>query len=186
LEQLLKHEFEVLFLTDGVDPFALEQLDEFQGKRLINAMKDSLDLGDGVAESEVGKLQTAALTSKWKTVLGDLVGDVRSSSRLAESPACLVTADGGLPPHMEAMFRAQNLSLPAVKRVLEINPNHPIIKNLEQLVEKSPDAPELSEWMELVYDQALIAEGSQVKDPARLSRRLTALLTAASSRALQG
>lgn len=185
LERLKKKGFEVLFMTDGVDPFALEHLTEFEGKRLIDAMKESLDLGTGAEESELEKRTTEGLTGKFKEVLGDRVADVRTSNRLDESPACLVTAEGGLPPHMEAMFRAQNLAVPAQKRILEINAAHPILANLQKIVDKKPDSSEVREWMEVLYDQALIAEGSQVKDPARLAKRLTSLLAAASERALE-
>lgn len=182
LEQLRKKGYEVLLMTDGVDPFALEHLTEFEGKRLINAMNESLDLGD--EKQEEATKEEEAFTTKFKEVLGDRVGDVRRSRRLDESPACLVTPEGGLPPHMEAMFKAQNLSVPQTKRILELNADHQIVKNLQSLVEKDSDSTEVGEWMELLYDQALIAEGSQVKDPAQLAARLTSLLTAASSAAV--
>lgn len=178
LEKLKKKGYEVLLMTDGVDPFALEQLRDFDGHRLINAMKEELDLGDEKPEED--QTHNEELTKKFKEALGDRVGDVRLSRRLDESPACLVTPDGGLPPHMEAMFRAQNLSIPLTKRILEINPEHPVIENLRRLLLVKSDAPKVSEWMELIYDQALIAEGSQVSDPALLAKRLTELLTAAS------
>lgn len=184
LEQLKKKGFEVLLMTDGVDPFALEQLRDFDGQRLINAMKEELDLGGEKKEED--QSQNEELTKRFKEVLGDRVGDVRPSRRLDESPACLVTAEGGLPPHMEAMFKAQNLSIPLTKRILEINPDHPIVENLRRLLLVKSDSPKITEWMELIYDQALIAEGSQVSDPALLAKRLTALLTAASKDAADG
>jgi molecular chaperone HtpG len=183
LEQLKKRGYEVLLMTDGVDPFALEHLREFDGKRLINAMNASLDLGDEADQPD--EEQNKDLTSKFKEVLGDRVGDVRPSRRLAESPACLVTPEGGLPPHMEAMFKAQNLSIPLTKRILEVNPDHPIIENLRKLLLVKPDAPQIGEWMDLIFDQALIAEGSQVSDPGLLAKRLTALLTTASQNAVE-
>src|SRR5690606_14233722 len=131
LEQLKKRGFEVLLMTDGVDPFALEQLRDFDGQRMINAMKEELDLGDEKKAEDSD--QNNDLTKRFKEVLGERVGDVRASKRLAESPACLVTPEGGLPPHMEAMFRAQNLSIPLTKRILEFNPEHPIVENLRRL-----------------------------------------------------
>src|SRR5690606_8604135 len=187
LEQLKKRGFEVLLMTDGVDPFALEQLRDFEGHRMINAMKEELDLGDEKKDDEKKEddaEQNSDLTKRFKEVLGDRVGDVRASKRLAESPACLVTPEGGLPPHMEAMFRAQNLSIPLTKRILEFNPDHPIVLNLRRLLLVQADSPKISEWMELVYDQALIAEGSQVADPTLLAKRLTDLLTTASEDAV--
>lgn len=184
LEQLRKKEYEVLLMTDGVDPFALEHLRDFDGHRMINAMNEGLDLGEEAAKEEEDEA-TGAFTSKFKEVLGDAVGDVRRSKRLAESPACLVTPEGGLPPHMEAMFKAQNLSIPQTKRILEINSEHPVVQNLQKLAETQPESPEVGEWMHLLHDQALIAEGSQVKDPAQLAQRLTALLQTASASVLK-
>lgn len=185
LEQLKKRGFEVLLMTDGVDPFALENLTDFDGKPLINAMRESLDLGDDQKPEDKETAESEqSFTAKFKEVLGDKVGDVRVSRRLDESPACLVTPEGGLPPHMEAMFKAQNLSIPLTKRILEVNPDHPIVLNLKKLAETTPDAPEIKEWTELLYDQALIAEGSQVGDPALLAKRLTKLLEVASQSAV--
>lgn len=178
LEQLKKKGYEILLMTDGVDPFALEHLTDFDGHRLLNAMKEELDLGGEKKDED--QSQNEELTKRFKEVLGDRVGDVRPSRRLDESPACLVTPEGGLPPHMEAMFKAQNLSIPLTKRILEINPDHPIVENLRRLLLVKSDSPKISEWMELIYDQALIAEGSQVNDPALLAKRLTDLLTTAS------
>lgn len=183
LEQIKKRGYEVLLMTDGVDPFALEHLREFDGKRLINAMTESLDLGE--EKEKLDEEQNEPVIQRFKEVLGGRVGDVRLSRRLDESPACLVTPEGGLPPHMEAMFRAQNLSIPETKRIMEVNPEHPIVKNLRKLLLVRADAPEISDWIELVFDQALIAEGSQVSDPSLLAKRLTALLTAASKNAVE-
>ncbi len=185
LEQLTKRGYEVLFMTDGIDPFALENLREFDGKRLINATSESLDLGEDEEQKKEDKSQNEALTKKFKEVLGESVSDVRPSRRLAESPVCLVTPEGGLPPHMEAMFKAQNLSVPKTQRILEINPEHPIVESLRKLLLVSPDAAEISEWMWLLHDQALIAEGSPVADPGLLAKRLTRLLTSAAQSAVE-
>jgi len=181
LEQLKRRGFEVLFMTDGVDPFALETLTEFDGKRLINATREGLDLkAEDTETSSEEQAAQSSFTKKMAEMLGERVSDVRVSHRLAQSPACLVTPEGGLPPHLEAMFRAQNLSVPQTKRILEVNPAHPILVNLRKLAASKPDAAELREWGELLVDQALIAEGSQVDDPAKLAARLTSLLSAAS------
>ncbi len=175
LEKLQEKGIEVIFMTDGVDPFAVANLPEFDGKKLINAMDESLDLGE--TESKEDSEVNAELIKRFKDVLGERVGDVKPSRRLAQSPACLVTPQGALPPHMEAMFRAQNLSIPESKRVLEVNVEHPIIESLRKLLLIGGDNPDLSDWMALLYDQALIAEGSPVKDPSLHAKRLTALLT---------
>ncbi len=185
LERLKKKGYEVLFMIDGVDPFALEALTEYEGKRLINAAREGLDLSDDESgKSTEDKDAESSFAARLKELLSSRVSDVRISKRLAESPACLVTPDGGLPPHLEAMFKAQNLSVPQTKRILEVNPEHPIVANMQKLAEAKPDAKELQDWGELLVDQALIAEGSQVEDPSKLASRLTSLLTAASQLAV--
>jgi molecular chaperone HtpG len=185
LEKLRKNGIEVLLMTDGVDPFALETLTDFDGKKLVNAGREGLDLNEEQAEeTPEAKEAHASFVGRLKGLLSNRVSDVRMSTRLAESPACLVTPDGGLPPHLEAMFRAQNLSVPQVKRILEVNPQHQLVVNMQRLAEVNPDAPELRDWGELLIDQALIAEGNQVDEPSKLAARLTSLLTAASQLAL--
>jgi len=185
LERLKKKGLEVLFMTDGVDPFALEHLTEYDGKPLINASREGLDLEqEGPEKSVEAKAAESSFAGKLKELLAARVSDVRISKRLAESPACLVTPDGGLPPHLEAMFKAQNLSVPQTKRILELNLEHPIVINMQKLAEVKPEAQELVDWGELLVDQALIAEGSQVEDPTKLATRLTSLLTAASQLAV--
>jgi molecular chaperone HtpG len=180
LEQLKKRGYEVLLLVDAVDPFAIENLREFGGKKLVDAMKEKLSFGN----DEPAEPEGDSLTERFQSVLGNRVSSVRNSSRLDTSPVCLVTAEGGLPPHVMAMLRAQKMDAPPEKRILELNPEHDVVKNLRKMLLLRPDAPELNEWIEVLHDQALIAEGSPVADPVQLARRLTALLTQASARAL--
>lgn len=180
LEQLRKRGCEVLLMVDPVAPFVFENLKEFEGKKLVSAMSEHLDLGKDEASPPAGD----ALTERFKKVLGDRVRDVRSSTRLDESPVCLVTPEGGLQPHVVAMLRAQKLEVPPTKRILEVNPDHSIIGNLRKLLLLKPDAPELDEWIEVLYDQALIAEGSPPDNPADAARRLTRLLGSATAQAV--
>jgi len=119
-------------------------------------------------------------------VLGDRIEQVRASTRLTDSPACLVIPEGGLQPHIERLMRAQRFDVPVTKRILEINPAHPLIQSLARLHEQDAESPRVAQWMQLVYDQALLAEGSPVEDPSRLARSLSELLTAAASRAADG
>jgi molecular chaperone HtpG len=182
LEKLVKSGHEVLLLTDNVDSFALEKLTDYADKPFINVTSADLDLGESDAEKPE---PTDALTEKLQTVLGSKVQSVRNSSRLAESPACLVTPEGGLPPHMVAMFKAQNLTVPETKRILEINPDHPIIQNLRKMQLLNSDSPELARYMELLYDQALLAEGAELESPAQVARRIGSLLEDLSSRAIR-
>lgn len=180
LEQLRKQGREVLLMVDPVDPFVLENLKEFEGKKLVSAMGEHLDLGKEEAAPPAGD----ALTERFKKVLGERVSDVRSSTRLDESPVCLVTPEGGLQPHVVALLRAQNLEVPPTKRILEVNPDHAIVSNLRKLLLLNPDAPEVDEWIEVLYDQALIAEGSPLDNPTDAARRLTRLLGSATEQAV--
>ncbi|HSC88905.1 MAG TPA: molecular chaperone HtpG [Polyangiaceae bacterium] len=180
LEQLKKRGYEVLLLVDAVDPFAIENLREFEGKKLVDAMKEKLSL-EGQEEPAS---ETDTLTERFQSVLGTKVSSVRNTSRLDTSPACLVTAEGGLPPHVMAMLRAQKMDVPPEQRILELNPDHELVQNLRKLLLVSPDSPQISEWIEVLHDQARIAEGSAVDDPAALAKRLTSLLTQATARAL--
>jgi molecular chaperone HtpG len=182
LEQLRKRGYEVLLLVDPVDPFVIENLKEFEGKKLVNAMTEKLELG----KEEPAPPEGDALTERFAKVLGERVSKVQNSRRLDESPVCLVTPEGGLQPHVVAMLRAQKLEVPPTRRILEVNPDHTVVSNLRKLLLLNPDAPELDEWIELLYDQALIAEGSPVDDPAKVARRMTRLLSNVSRRAVEG
>ncbi|NLE85829.1 MAG: molecular chaperone HtpG [Myxococcales bacterium] len=182
LEQLRKRGYEVLLLVDPIDPFVIENLKEFEGKKLVNAMTEKLALDANEEAAPEGD----ALTERFKKVLGERVGDVRNSRRLDQSPVCLVTPEGGLQPHVLAMLRAQKLQVPPTRRILEVNPEHPVISNLRKLLLVKPDSPELDEWIEVLHDQALIAEGSPVDEPAKVAQRLTRLLGSVAEQAVRG
>ncbi|MEZ4234197.1 MAG: molecular chaperone HtpG [Polyangiaceae bacterium] len=183
LEALKKRGYEVLFMTDPVDPFVVTQFTEYDGHKLVNAMSEKLDLdGDGEAGEKAREARDEALKDireRFERVLSDRVSQVRTSTRLDDSPVCLVIPDGGLAPHIERLMRAQKLGMPPQKRVLEINPDHPLIQRLDALNSEANDVGEVSEWIEVLYDQALLAEGSPLEDPAALAKRLTALMTKA-------
>ena len=108
--------------------------------------------------------------------LQDEVKDVRLSSRLTESPACLVGDPGDLSPQMQELLRRAGQDVPKVKRVLELNPTHPIVTKLRQLHAVDTNDPRLTLHAELLYGQALLAEGGVLADPAAFSRRLTELM----------
>jgi molecular chaperone HtpG len=185
LESLRKLGYEVLLMTDPVDPFAVNGLQEFEGKSLVDAMEGALDLEDSTSEEdkaqfEIAKRQTESLVERFQSVLTGKVSEVRASPRLLESPACLVTAEGGMAPHIERMMRSQNPELQMSKRILEINPSHVVIDRLRVALEENADSPAISDWIELLYDQALIAEGSPVDDPGKFSKRLTRLFSQSS------
>jgi len=185
LETLKKRGYEVLFMTDGVDPFAVTSLREFEGKPLVSAMDENLELGEEELSEEQRateaeqKKQAEPLVERFKSVLANKVGEVRLSTRLTDSPVCLVIPDGGMAPHIERLMMARQMGIPPQKRILELNPGHPLIQNLEQRDRDEPG--HVSAWIELLYDQALIAEGSPLDNPAAFAQRLTTLLTSASA-----
>jgi molecular chaperone HtpG len=116
------------------------------------------------------------LLEHFKQTLSAQVSEVRASKRLADSPACLVTPEGGFAPHIERMLRARNEGLPSMKRILELNLDHPLIQKIGVL---SAGGSQSRDWIELVYDQALLAEGSPIDDPGGFAKRMTRLMTLA-------
>jgi len=177
LEGLKKRGFEALLLTDPIDQWAVEGLKEFDDKPLTSAANANLDLDEDsdeetkkAAEARAEALQP--LTAKFQEVLGDRVAEVKLSTRLDGSPVCLVIPDGGLPSHIERLLRAHNRELPPTPRILELNPSHPIIVHLEENAasERTP------EYIELLFDQALLVEGSPIDDPARFAKQLSGLM----------
>ncbi|MEM6962724.1 MAG: molecular chaperone HtpG, partial [Myxococcota bacterium] len=124
----------------------------------------------------------AELLNRFSDILREHVSEVRISKRLTSSPTCLVMPQGGLPPYLERLMRLQNEQLPAQKRILEVNPNHPLIASLSKLYQQNPKDEALTNWVELVYDQALLAEGSPIESPAVFAERMTRLMTEAAQR----
>jgi molecular chaperone HtpG len=184
LESLKRRGYEVLFMTHGIDQWAIEGLREFDGKQLVDAMQENADedeKDDGKDEEATKAKDEAtkaldALLKRAKEVLSAQVSDVRVSDRLTDSPACLVVPRGGLPAHIERLLRAHQQDLPEQKRILEVNPSHPLIERMNVELTKSPESAQLSEWIELLFDQALLVEGSPLPDPSRFTKRLVALM----------
>jgi molecular chaperone HtpG len=187
LESLKKRGYEVLFMTHGIDQWAIEGLREFEGKKLVDAMQES-DEDDAESETKTEEETKAkdeanktfdGLLKRCKEVLAAQVSDVRVSDRLTDSPACLVVPRGGLPAHIERLLRAHQQDLPEQKRILELNPSHPLIERMNAELEKHPDSAQLGDWIELLFDQALLVEGSPLPDPSRFTKRLVALMQSA-------
>lgn len=189
LEALRRKGWEVLYMTDPVDEWVVEALPEFKGKKLASAMRADIDLGETPEEKKTREEQgdkLGALLSRMKELLSDRVTEVRLSSRLTDSAACLVVPEGGLHAHMERLLRSHERNMPGSKRILEINPSHPIIANMQALVERDPASARVAEWTELLFDQSLLTEGSPLPDPNRFARRVTELLHQASTSAVFG
>ncbi|WP_224247211.1 molecular chaperone HtpG [Hyalangium gracile] len=180
LEALRKRGYEVLFLTDPVDEWAAQGLHEFDGKPLVSALQADLKLQETPEEKKQKEEHAEglkALTERMKEVLKDAVREVRVSDRLTDSPVCLVLPEGGSPAFLERLLREHGRGMPRAKRILEVNPAHPVIEHLRKLHEKDAKAERVTEWIELLHDQALLTEGSPLEDPNRFAKRMTALLT---------
>ena len=177
IEQALKHGCDVLFFVDPVDEWLVDDFREYEGKKLVDVAKGDVQFGseeEQKAEKEANEKSAADLRpflDAVKDQLRDNVADVRVSTRLADSPCCLVAGQNALSASMERMLRAMNQDVPHEKRTLEINAAHPLVEKMKGL---SGDA--LKDAVELLYDQALIAEGSAVPDPGRFTKLLTQLM----------
>ncbi|MCA9520449.1 MAG: molecular chaperone HtpG, partial [Myxococcales bacterium] len=180
LEVLKKKGYEILYLTDHIDQWVSSSLHEFEGKPLVNALAADLKLdeNDSEAKAEVeAKTETLrSVIERFKSVLADRVAEVKVSERLDDSPVCLVIPPGGMAAHIERMLRLHKQKLPQTKRILELNPNHGLIKHLQSLLDKDGGTGLLDEWIELLFDQALLTEGSPLENPAAFAGRVTRLM----------
>ncbi|MFD8144668.1 molecular chaperone HtpG [Streptomyces sp. NPDC059708] len=176
--------YEVLILTDPIDEVWVDQVPAFDGHPLRSIAKGQVDLGesaDGEEETDADKARReqdfAALLPWLTSTLAEQVKQVRLSSRLTTSAACIVGDAEDMTPTLEKMYRAMGQQMPTVKRILELNPAHPLITALRTAHAAGADDPALAEIAELVYGSALLAEGGELPDPARFSRLLTERLT---------
>ncbi|MBN1605037.1 MAG: molecular chaperone HtpG [Polyangiaceae bacterium] len=174
LEALKRRGYEVLLMTDPVDPFAVATLGKVGDKQLVNVMDANLPLDE---TSETPAPEAPTLFTRIKEVLGDRVSEVRRSTRLTESPACLVTPEGGLAPHVAQMLRLRQLEVPPNPRILEVNLDHPLVKSLAELCAVDSARADVEEWIRLLHEQALIAEGSPLEEPAPFAQRVARMLT---------
>ncbi len=177
LEALEAKGYEVLLMTDPVDEWACEALGEFQGMKLVSAMRADVSASDSDEEKkarEEGEGAVKPLLERIQKVLGDRVKEVKVSSRLLASPACLALDAGQIPAYMEALLRANGRPVPQSKRIFEVNPKHALI---EKLVAKG-DAAVVDDAIELLFDQAKLLEGSSIDDPQKFGERLANVLSA--------
>ncbi|MGM0443398.1 MAG: molecular chaperone HtpG [Fibrobacterota bacterium] len=186
LEIFREKGIEVLFLTDPIDEFVVPGLGNVKDKELKSVTAGDLDLGDLDKDSKDEEEKEGKRLKKFigrvKNILSDSVSDVKVTTRLKDSPSCLVTGEGAMTPQMEQMMKAMGQSVPESKRILEINANHPIVNNLNGLYENDPKSDALQEWVTLLYEQALIAEGSKVPDQTAYLTRVNKLFEEASAK----
>lgn len=177
LEIFRKKGIEVLLLSDRVDEWLMSHLTEFQGKQLQSVARGGLDLGDlddKTSEEHYKQAETdySEVLTKMKEVLKEAVKEIRLSRRLTDSPACIVLDEHDLSAQMEKLLKAAGQNLPSHKPILELNPDHVMIKRLKEEV----DAHRFEDWTRILLDQAILAEGGQLEDPASFVRRFNKLL----------
>lgn len=186
LEAFKKRGFDVLLMTDPIDEWVTRSLYEFDKRKLRSVAHGEIDLGDGGedkgAEAKPGEVEEALAAVR--EVLGDRVKEVRASKRLTESASCLVAGEGEAGAHFERLMKAMEPGFKASKRVLELNPGHPVVKNLNELAKRDPKSDRVRIFAELLHDEALLAEGV-VEDPAAVVRRMQSLMAEASEAALK-
>ncbi|WP_153161009.1 molecular chaperone HtpG [Zoogloea sp. 1C4] len=177
LEIFRKKGIEVLLLSDRVDEWVVGNLTEFDGKQLASVAKGGLDLGKledeaekAAVEKETGELKD--LLDKMKTTLGDKVKEVRVTHRLTDSPACLVADEHDMGMNLARLMKAAGQTMPISKPILEINPAHPVVLRLKY------EDKQFDDWAAVLFDQALLAEGGTLDDPASFVKRINQLMLA--------
>ena len=177
LEIFKKKGIEVLLLSDRVDEWLLSTFNEFEGKKLQSIAKGDLDLGkleDEKEKEEKKKIEKDAksLVEKIQKALGDKVKEVKVTHRLTDSPACLVAGEHDLSGNLERLLKAAGQKTPDTKPILEINPTHKLIQKLEN----TSDSARFNDFAEVIFDQALISEGGQLKDPVAFVKKINQFL----------
>ncbi len=177
LEIFRKKGIEVLLLTDRVDEWMLSHLFEFDGKSLQSVAKGAVDLGklqDDTEKKQAEEIATAfkPVLDKLKDALKERAKDVRVTTRLVDSPACLVVEEGDMSGHLARLLKQAGQAAPKSLPTLEVNAEHALVRRLK-------DSVQFEDWAHILFDQALLAEGGQLEDPSAYVRRVNALLTAA-------
>ena len=175
LEIFKKKGIEVLLLSDRVDEWLTAHLNEYEGKKIQSVAKGELDLGkdeDSEKELEEKAKSSEKLIKRMKKALEEKVEDVRVTNRLTDSPACIVLNEHDMAMHMQRILKEAGHEMPSSKPILEINPDHPIVKKLDS--EKSKK--KFADWSDILFDQALLAEGGHLEDPASFVAKLNEML----------
>lgn len=177
LEVFRKKGIEVLLLSDRIDEWLMAHLTEYKDKKFQSVAKGALELGNLEDKTEVEAQEKISaelqpLLDKIKTVLGDKVKEVRITRRLTTSPACIVAGEFDMTPQMERIMRAAGQNVPVNKPIFELNPDHILVKKLQA----EGDEARFNDWTLILFDQALLAEGGQLEDPASFVQRFNKML----------
>lgn len=181
LEVFRKKDIEVLLLTDRVDEWVMAHLTEYEDKQFQSVAKGALDLGEAETEEEKNQQkeleeQSKGLVERIQNALGERVSDVRVTHRLTDSPACLVADEAGMSAHLERILKEAGQNMPNAKPHLEINPTHPLVERLD--AETAED--QFAAFSQLLFEQAVLAEGGELEDPASFVQRMNQMLLAVS------
>ncbi|MCA1191459.1 molecular chaperone HtpG [Saccharopolyspora sp. 6V] len=163
---------EVLLLSDPIDEMWVESVPEFDGKRFQSITKGEVDLDEKTEEDSQQQEEFAGVLSWLGEALSEDIKEVRLSSRLSSSPACIVGDNHDMTPTLEKMYRAMGQQVPRVKRILEINPSHPLVTGLRSAHTADGERADLAETAQLLYGMALLAEGGELRDPAKFTSLL--------------
>ena len=181
LELLRSKGFDVLYMTDPIDEWVMQSMFQYEKKSFKNVTKGEFEL-DGDEKDAAEKL-IAEAKEKFKTLTEALqkkfdksLKEVRFTSRLVDSPACLVGDEHSISPQMERLFKAMNQEMPETKRILELNAKHPLIEKLQSLASANTEDGEFDMYAKLLYDQALLAEGSPIDDSLEFSKNLAKIM----------
>jgi molecular chaperone HtpG len=182
LEGVRQKGYEVLYLSDPVDELVVQHLHEFEGKRLKSVTKGKVDLGTEEEkkqrEEQIKKKEEeyAEFLKASQKKLDEYVKQIRVSTRLVDSPACLVTEEHEYSPQLERLLQKGKGGGPKQRRIMELNPDHPIIQRLYERFKANQEDAMLGGSIELLFELALVAEGSEIADPVRLNRLTLDLL----------
>ena len=179
LEVFKKKGVEVLLLSDAIDNWVVAHLHEFEGKQLQSVSRGEVDLGkladaEEKAEHQKAVDESKSLVERIKGALGDRVKDVRATTRLTTSPACLVVDEHGLDPSFVRLMKAAGQPVPSMQPILEVNPRHPLLERMAG----EGDETRFTDWALLLFDQAVLSDGGQLEDPSAFVGRLNDLLVA--------
>jgi len=186
LEGLKRRGLEVLFMTDPIDEYAIQQLKEFNGKKLVNVTKEGLKLGESEEEKKTYEEEKAAseqLCATMKEILGDKVEKVIPGQRIVESPCVLVTSEHGWSANMERIMKAQALRDSSMstymtsKKTMEINPQHPIVRELRKRATDKGDKG-VKDLVFLLFETALLTSGFSLEDPSGFAKRINRMIEA--------
>ncbi len=178
LEAFRQKGYEVLIMTDDIDDIIMLDLQEYRGKKIKSVIKGDVSLDKaGEAEKERSREKLGKLIDAIRQQLKDEVKDVRLSGRLTDSPVCLVADEQGLDPQMEKLLRSMGQDVPAQKRILEINAHHQVFEAMNEIIGKDGNEALIREYIDLLYNQALLLEGSKPKDPAGFAKTMAKMMT---------